>query len=89
MSAQNDVGLGWKVFGCVVMLIIAVIIIAVLWFVGNLVWDCIVNIFDGDSGGSSRLARYCAGKFARGSALYRECINDGWKPWYSTAHWLN
>ena len=72
-------------YGCVVMLIFAAIIIAVLWFVGNWIWDFVGGLFDG--GDHSRLARYCAGKWGS-SPLYRECVNDGWKPWYSTASWM-
>ena len=77
------------VLTCLILLVLAAIIIAVLWFVGNWIWDFVGGLFDGGSGGGGRLAKYCAGKFARGSYLYRECIADGWKPWYSTAHWLN
>ena len=88
-KAEDETKWYWGVIGCIAILIGVVIVLVILWFVGNFVWDCIVNIFDGDAGGSSRLAQYCAGKFSRGSYLYQECIDDGWKPWYSTASWLD
>ena len=77
-GADAKLGVG----GCIVLLVLAAIIIAILWFVGNLAWDCLVNIFGGGSGGGgSRLAEYCSHKFG-GGPLYRECISEGWKPWY-------
>ena len=65
-----------------------------LWWLGNWVWDCIGNIFDWLFGGSSspfqsKLERYCAGKYhSTTSALYKMCVDEGWKDWYANAHWM-
>ncbi len=79
---------GWNaLFGCIMFLALLVGIGFVVWFVGSWIWDFVGGLFEGGGGDGGRLARYCAGKWGS-SPLYRECIADGWKSWYATAHWM-
>ncbi len=62
-----------------------------LWWVGNWLWDVIGAFFGWLFGGGSRgdLEYYCSYKYnSTTSALYRMCVEDGWKDWYANAHWM-
>ena len=84
--------------GIIINIIAIVILLALiagigygLWWVGNWIWDIIGAFFDWlfSGGGDGRLGKYCAGKYgSTTSALYRQCVDGGWKDWYANAHWM-
>ena len=58
-----------------------------LWWFGNWLWDVIGALFGGGSSGD--LEYYCAYKWnSATSALYQQCVSEGWKDWYANAHWM-
>ena len=38
--------------------------------------------------GQGHLGRYCSGAFPNSNAHYQECMDEGWKSYYSAAKWM-